>query len=82
MKRHCSLRKLKVVAFCDIRYFTVDLIMNLVHYIVMDCFFLYFSKNIVSSKKTMYEKSDDMIMMMMMMMVVIYLFELMPGRKI
>ena len=59
MKRHCSLRKLKVVAFCDIRYFTVDLIMNLVHYIVMDCFFLYFSKNIVSSKKTMYEKSDD-----------------------
>ena len=59
MKRHCSLRQLKVVAFCDIRYFTVDLIMNLVHYIVMDCFFLYFSKNIVSSKKTMYEKSDD-----------------------
>ena len=48
-----------MVAFCDIRYFTVDLIMNLVHYIVMDCFFLYFSKNIVSSKKTMYEKSDD-----------------------
>ena len=55
MKRHCSLRQLKVVAFCDIRYFTVDLIMNLVHYIVMDCFFLF----LVSSRKTMYENSDD-----------------------
>lgn len=55
MKRHCSLRQLKVVAFCDIRYFTVDLIMNLVHYIVMDCFFIF----LVSSKKIMYENSDD-----------------------
>ena len=54
MKRRCSLRQLKVVAFCD-RYFTVDLIMNLVHYIVMDCFFIF----LVSSKKTMYENSDD-----------------------
>ena len=51
MKRHCSLRKLKVVAFCDIRYFTVDLIMNLVHYIVMDCFFFIFFKKYSEFKK-------------------------------
>ena len=54
-----------MVAFCDIRYFTVDLIINLVHYIVMDCFFFIFFKKYSEFKKNnvwkkwWYDNDDD-----------------------